>query len=310
MFPPETLWYLSGRIALKRILVDIQKKQSVKTVALPAWCCDSMILPFVEAGLQVRFYPVYVRNGQLVQDISGIGECDVLFLMDYFGYSCSMIGTVVAPVVIRDVTHSIFSAEHSDADYYFGSLRKWAGFFTGGFAWGDSWNTSDTDPVYTGMRRSAMEAKFAYIRGESESKEYLVVFSEAEEYLEHCGIAGADPRDIRLAEFMDVKFIKTQRRKNASVLLEYLSSEAIFSNMQEMDCPMFVPILVPDGRRDELRRYLIGQQIYCPVHWPLSAYHDPDCRTMHIYRNELSIVCDQRYNEKDMERIVQAIRTF
>ena len=84
----------------------------------------------------------------------------------------------------------------------------------------------------------------------------------------------------------------------------------IFREMKDTDCPMFVPIFVPDGKRDELRRYLIRNEIYCPVHWPVSEYHVLDEKTKEIYDNELSLVCDQRYNEKDMKRMIDTIRVF
>ena len=73
---------------------------------------------------------------------------------------------------------------------------------------------------------------------------------------------------------------------------------------------MFVPILVPDGKRDELRRYLIKHEMYCPVHWPVSMYHKLDKRAEIIYKNELSLVCDQRYTEEDMQRMVETIKDF
>ena len=59
-----------------------------------------------------------------------------------------------------------------------------------------------------------------------------------------------------------------------------------------------------------LRRYLIDKEIYCPVHWPLSSYHDIDKSSRKIYEDELSLVCDQRYSEVDMQRMVDEIRMF
>ena len=73
---------------------------------------------------------------------------------------------------------------------------------------------------------------------------------------------------------------------------------------------MFIPILVPGHKRDELRRSLIADNIFCPIHWPVSQYHVLDEKTRAIYENELSLVCDQRYNEDDMNRIADAIRLF
>jgi len=310
IFPQDTSWYLSGRSALKSILADIQKKQSVKTASLPAWCCDSMITPFLDVGIKTVFYPVNVENGCLVQDIADIGDADILFVMDYFGYTGTVSGHGFQGIVIRDITHSIFSAEYSDADYYFGSLRKWTGFLTGGYAFGHDSCTLPEDHKYNEMRRSAMEAKSLYITGISERKDYLSMFSEAEDYLEHCSPAGAAQSDIQAAMFLDIEFIKRQRRKNSAVLLDAFKDIAVFREIKNTECPLFVPIMVPDGKRNELRRYLIGNEIYLPVHWPLSEYHDIDARSRQVYDNELSLVCDQRYTENDMERMIETIKKF
>ena len=97
---------------------------------MPAWYCDSMVRPFLDAGFKVKYYPVYPDCG-LKQEIDM--DADVLFVMDYFGYTTG--NTVNHPCTIRDVTHSLFSKNYGDAQYYFGSLRKWCGVWTGGYAW-------------------------------------------------------------------------------------------------------------------------------------------------------------------------------
>lgn len=310
IFPESTQWFLSGRAALTSIIKDIQTKQKVKSVHMPSWCCDSMIYPFLEAGMDVRFYPIYTENRSLKQDIGDIREDEILFLMDYFGYQTETNVRKANTVVIRDLTHSVFSGVRRDADYYFGSLRKWAGFYTGGFAFGISGENSSPDAAYVNLRRTAMLAKRAYINGVSDSKDYLNLFRMAEEQLEHCAPAGAASEDIRAAQYMDVSFIRKQRRKNAAILMDAFSDWTIFPALKEGDCPLFVPILVPEGNRNELRSYLIQKKIYCPVHWPCTNLHQLDKRTAHIYENELSLICDQRYNELDMERIVDAICSF
>ena len=73
---------------------------------------------------------------------------------------------------------------------------------------------------------------------------------------------------------------------------------------------MFVPVLVPDGKRDALRQYLMQNEIYCPIHWPISDLHRLDKRTGQIYENELSLVCDQRYSQEDMYHMVTLINRF
>ena len=181
IFSNNTEWFISGRFALSAIIKDICKKKTVHTAYLPAWCCDSMISPFVEQGLHVRFYPVYMENGILKQDIEDGRPGEILYLMDYFGFQSQVDVSKGGAVVIRDVTHSIFSGFRCDADYYFGSLRKWAGFYTAGFACGISNESLPVDNRYIDLRRTAMLAKTAYIAGTSESKDYLDLFGEAEE---------------------------------------------------------------------------------------------------------------------------------
>lgn len=310
LFPESTQWFLSGRSAHTAIIKDIKKKKEVRTVAMPSWCCDSMIIPFLREGIEVKFYPVYWQDG-LVQEIAL--DCDALFLMDYFGYTgpaSDLSG--YKGIVIRDVTHSLFSSTYDDADYYFGSLRKWCGVWTGGYAWGHHQLKieSGDDYGYTVLREIAMQQKNSYINGYPgfTDKGYLKVFVEAEECLEKVDVAPAVDRDIFLVGKLDVEGISERRRRNAEILRAAFSEILIFSEFKDADCPMFVPIFVPNGRRDELRRYLIKQEIYCPIHWPVSKYHKPEERELTIYQNELSLVCDQRYSEEDMDRVVNTIK--
>lgn len=294
----DAVWFVSGRSALYAII----RENTFKTVALPDWCCDSMIKPFVDNGIAVRFYPAMSEIGNI--------EADAVLIMDYFGYTGQSRRGDFKGTVIRDLTHSIFSKAYDDADYYFGSLRKWAGFYTGGFAMGLKhpvvYEGDSAD--YITLRQSAMEAKEAYISELIVNKDYLMLFAEAEEMLEGLGVAPACNADVERAKTLDIDFICRQRRSNASVLLNAFSNLAVFPEMKEADCPLFVPILADN--RDALRKHLIEKEIYCPVHWPVSVYHKLPKATEVFYNRELSLVCDQRYTEQDMLRIVDAVKEF
>lgn len=311
IFPKDTQWFLSGRSALISILKDIQ---GAHTVAMPSWCCDSMIAPFVNAGYEVYFYPVYWDH-QLIQDIDDC--CDVLFMIDYFGYSSGI--TTSHKCVIRDVTHSLFSHKYDDAKYYFGSLRKWCGVWTGGYAWTEKEHflraEDGDDHGYSMLRKKAMQMKEQFLYSLSEglddgNKDYLPVFEQAERLLNQCGALAGANRDINLMRSIDESFIRETRRLNAKVLMDALKDWLIFPDLKDDDCPLFVPILIPDGKREALRIYLINHEIYCPVHWPVSNLHRLGKKEAFLYQNELSLVCDQRYTEKDMKRVVETIYRF
>lgn len=299
LFSAETKWFLSGRSALCAIL----KENKFQTALLPDWCCDSMIKPFLDCGMKVAFYPA-------LSGFSGM-DADVALVMDYFGYTKTSPVGAFRGAIIRDVTHSILSEiSYEDADYYFGSYRKWAAFYTGGFAWGFKKPVSyeNENEHYVSLRKEAMERKNAYIMGETDDKGYLSLFSKAEELLEETGVFPADARDVELAKAFDVLSVRKQRRKNAEILLDAFSDIAVFPALKEEDCPLFVPVCVPN--RDALRKRLIEHEIYCPVHWPVSSYHQISEKTQALYQNGLSLVCDQRYTEADMHRMVKVIRKF
>lgn len=310
IFPESTLWFLSGRVALNYILTDIRKKYSLKQAWLPSWCCDSMIKPFLDNGFNVKFYSVYYDGKKLVQEIPQ--DAEVILVLDYFGFCGKNDYSDFPGIVIRDLTHSIFCKNYNDANYYFGSLRKWCGIWTGGFAWGEEFDYCNIEiqkpnKKYIELRKNSMEEKKKYIEGETENKVFLEGFSQAEKILDEISdVEYASDRDIRIANNIDDDLIKNTRRKNAEVLLNELGELAIFDSIKENDCPLFVPICVEN--RNIVRKKLIDNSVYCPVHWPISDLHKLNDRTKLIYQNEISIICDQRYTTEDMKRIVEIVK--
>ena len=298
LFPADTRWFRSGRSALTAIL----RENGFRKAALPEWCCDSMIVPFLEAGIQVVFYPSFGSP-------AGTGA-DVALVMDYFGWDRGGDASGFSGTVIRDLTHSILRPEQSAGDYYFGSLRKWAGFWTGGFAWGfrSAPVMDSSEDSYEALRRQAMEDKEDYILERTQSKDYLSFFSRAEDLLELPGVFPAADRDVQLARKLDVRSVRERRRANAGILLDALGHLALFPELREEDCPLFVPILTED--RDALRRHLIANAVYCPVHWPVTPLHPRDLDRGEIYDRELSLVCDQRYGPEDMARVAELVKAF
>ena len=316
LFPEDTRWYQSGRVALGAILDHILTQRKIHTMALPSWCCETMVEPFVSRGIEVRFYAVTPdEQGRLCQQLPDPGWCDGILVMDYFGYSRQGAIPQGWGFVIRDVTHSLFCGVPSDADYVYGSLRKWAGFWTGGFAWGNEplpaprQGLVDSD-AYISLRRQAMQEKYRYLSGQLEDKRYLGVFAAAESLLDQEPEGAAAAEDLFSAFHLDVPFLRERRRRNAARLLDEVRPYALFPDIQEEDCPLFVPILLPEEKRNALRQHLISNEIYCPVHWPLSRFHQIADQERRLYGEELSLVCDQRYGDADMDRFCRKVGEF
>lgn len=315
-FPSSTVWYRSGRTALGAIIDCILSRREFHSIALPSWCCETMIEPFLARKIDVFFYPVVLDvEGHLCQKLPDPELCDGILVMDYFGYVRQPELSAKWKIVIRDVTHSVFSAVYKDADYTYGSLRKWAGFWTGGFAWAKEATlpqvaSRDIEDAYVLLRKQGMEEKRRYLSGEIEEKKHLKTFALAEDLLEKQPEGGADCQDIQAALRLNVPLIREKRRNNAAQLLDTIKEFAFFPELRPDDCPLFVPVRVPGGERDALRQYLIKQKIYCPVHWPVSSLHRLDENERQIYQEELSLVCDQRYDSDDMWRLCEAVDYF
>ena len=287
--------------------------RGVKSVALPSWCCESIIKPFIDADIKVLFYPV-IFDKKLIQ--TPRLDCDAILIMDYFGYTNPIIDLGdYKGVVVRDLTHSIFSKKYSDSDYYFGSLRKWCGVYTGGYAWTKDGHklkeASNTNEQYIELRKEAMELKQSYINDAKGQKDaFLTKFAKAEAILESSyGESTAMALDITSAQKIDIKSMVKIRKENASVLKKNLPSLIMFNGDAE-DCPMFVPIYLDKNKRDGLRRELIKNNIFCPVHWPISKYHTLKPSEQFLYENAISLVCDQRYNAEDMTKIASVVQKY
>lgn len=306
-------WFVSGRAAFRAILQQIKIQigihKSVK-VALPSFLCESMILPLVKEDIKYMYYPVEFKNNTFQYDYSNVGDCNVILVIDYFGYETTVNNFPrFEKIIVRDLTHSIFTKKYDDADYYFGSLRKWAGFKCGGFAFkksGKIFEPIESPGDYVFLRQRAMNLKERYINGEEKSKDYLKIFAEAESLLDECIISHSILDDINSAVFFDIKNIKSLRRKNARILIDGLKEYCIIDWLGKNDCPLFVPILYK--KRDKLRKYLIEKAIYCPIHWP-KPFKETGMSDA-LYEQELSLVCDQRYTTDDMKRIVKTIKDF
>ena len=315
---------LCGRTALELIVEDILLSAQPERVYMPSYCCHTMIEPFIRHGIAVDFYDVYATEDGIRCDYRE-NSCDIVFLIDYFGFSDPRTKAFAeqerqrGKKVVYDTTHALFgTAAPYEADYVLGSFRKWFGVNAGFAAKTSPWTAAPCMGQFTAyceLRNRAFDLKARYIDNpEPEAKTaFLDLSREAGELLERDYHHFApDPRSLEVLERVDVEEIRRKRRENAAILIEGLGSlEGLmlpYHAVGPNDCPLFVPVCY--GDRNGLRRRLIDEQIYCPAHWPVSPLHRLNDRSRQLYDTELSIVCDQRYDARNMERIVENVRKY
>lgn len=320
---------MSGRVALECIAESLVKKGK-SSVYMPSYCCHTMIEPFLKHGVKVTFYDVVPTASGLKRRFDPNHVCDVVFLLDYFGFVDAETTAIAkeqhakGKLIVYDSTHSVYSDFNCDyRDYVFGSYRKWMDVNCGFVAvkdntaidFGTDWHQYD---AYSDMRKRMFDLKSRYMNDEDVDKQQLLVWiNEAEEMLEkgyHHTLP--DKRSLNVLRQTDYSFLVQSRRHNANILMKGivgLKDKRVRCFMGEMgkhDTPLFVPIYVQAEHRNELRRYLIEHNIYCPVHWPLSELHTISSEATEVYQSEISLICDQRYDHSDMYKIVETIKDY
>ena len=303
----------SGRTAIETVLKNIP---NVKKAMLPSYCCESMIIPFHKSGIEVVFYDVCYKDGLNIKvDIAD--DVDILLWCNYFGFRLEMSDISSfkerGGIVIEDITHSFLSEDqyHKQADYLVASLRKWEPINSGGYCAatkGKLQYIPDTEPSndFIRIKQQAMKLKAEYLIDHDELKkpEFLRMFGESNSWLaENYSGLSIDSWSKEYLSTVDIQRQREVRCSNAQVLYGGLKGKVQFLFPEEsMDCPLFVPILLRRDR-DRIRRGLTENSIYCPIHWP----KPPGCES-NLYDMELSLICDQRYNEEDMMRIVTVLK--
>ena len=58
--------------------------------------------------------------------------------------------------------------------------------------------------------------------------------------------------------------------------------------------------------REQTRRRLLDNRIYCPVHWPAGKRSSAEAR--YLSGTLLTLISDQRYGVEDMKRIVTTLQ--
>lgn len=161
------------------------------------------------------------------------------------------------------------------------------------------------------VKKSAMENKKKYLYNqEVVSKDvFLNQYNESGKILdEDYKNYSIDTESLRVIMGIDIEKIKKVRIENTKIIYKKLECnkhiEFLINNFNEQDGLLFVPIIIEKETRNLLRKYLIENKVYLPVHWPLEEKNN------NIFEQELSLICDQRYTETQIEWYIDLIQNF
>lgn len=307
----------SGRIALYVILLSILQEYKANGVLwLPAYYCDMGWHIASNLGYAVKYYPVIYKDGRYNIKLSTISKGDVILYLNYYGFSQNQLMDEINKykrkgcIIIEDITQSLLSNNKTNfADYYFASIRKWTGGFTGGLVYGkglDKYINQKVNFELVNHNKSFFDDYQNYlITGEGNRNYYSSCFYKAELMIDsnYEKLAMYQP-DIELVNECDIELVISKRIQNAEYLISNIKNKDIlmFNEIKKGDVPFFMPVYLED--RDSVCHFLDSHDIYCSVLWERPTGCQVECN---LYENEFGLVCDERYSLDDMKHISDII---
>jgi hypothetical protein len=222
--------------------------------------------------------------------------------------------------IVHDVTHSVFSGDGIDprADYTAGSLRKWLGIPSGGFAIKRRGKFKadllGVEEPHLAGRLACFAERARVLRGDTGATDATVsaLFWDTELRLRRVFDAFAsDDASVNSIRAYPYEFLITRRRRNYQTILSHArfspGATPVYPRLEEGVCPSHLA-LYSDDRETTVAR-LGAQGISATVYWPFHG----ECDTEHypgaayIYQHIYSVPLDQRYGDEDMRFLASAL---
>lgn len=325
---PTQPWFISEPMILLRSGRDairyVAKNLKSKEVWLPAYCCMSMVKPFLDEHVATHFYPVKPDKKENYNTIVETIPCgSAILYMSYFGHDMldeeGLISLSQRYTMIEDKTQNLLDRDKSDfqPDFIVASIRKWIAVFDGGFV-----KTKDKiehiqidseDSEYVSMRKKAFDIKALYFEtGNAEEKHiYRELLWKAGQLLySRDNIARISDLSLDIIYKQDYEEICKVRRENYCRLFEKLQdSSYITIPLEPNSIPLYFIIIVKD--RADMQNKLSEKTIYCPHIWPLPQQAENMCSfSRYLSERLLCIHCDQRFTVEDMDYIAETIKSL
>ena len=278
-----------------------------------------MIAPFLKNGWTLTGLPVDSDLVVRPQDLLSRVTVGVLLHTPYFGRQDSPAMQEALEtlrrrgvVVVVDETHLVFSGPSPVADIRVASLRKLLPVYDGGYVAGlltTPPNHSTGSSETAALRKKAMSTKSACLARGDGSRVHLKLFARAEHMTEmRTRPSRMSDESISLLRHLAMDKIRATRALNSVSLNQALGQSDRF-RVVNPPAEFMLPshLLLETDDVSGLQQFLIGQRIYCPVHWPPSELLP---RTQTWPSRYISLPVDHRYGESDMMRMSGCIKTY
>lgn len=295
----------SGHGALQLILQRIRK---IAKVWIPYFTCDIVPDALKSIGVAYEFY--HLNHDLELEQLPELGQDEYLLYTNYFGIMdgyVAVLAKIYGDRLIIDNAQAFFAPEMEGSHQIY-SPRKFVGVPDGGMA--VSPLKLDIEGLVTGF--ASDRCAHLLIRTEGNVTEGYAHFQSNDNALRDLPLAGMSRLTTEILHTLEYREIVETRRKNYAYLHSKLGKNNGFVRLLEMRglesfvCPMVYPFYNEDLT---LRSRLIKNQVFVATYWPnVLLWCSPKDTEYALCNHILPLPIDQRYDEEDMDRIIEIIK--
>lgn len=298
---PLTVKTNSARSALKITFQAIGPKK----VWLPSYTCDAVVEAVNDLGIDFDYYrvsPTFDVDSRL-----SLAKEEYILVVDYFGLSSGSVNRSLrrfgASKTIVDCSQAYFSGP-KDAVATVWSPRKFFGLPDGGLLYSSDPRIKPPENQDT---TSATRMGHLISRLVNSPETAYQQYHEAEDEIAEMAVLGMSKLTERLLRSVDYEAAKAARRRNARYLHEHLREYNRLNLDFGTDAgPLCYPLL--PNVKTASRSDLIEKRVFVPSYWPeVLTRVEEGSFEWNVVNNGLFLPCDQRYTEKDMDRLVSLL---
>lgn len=284
----------SGRFCLEYIL----RCKKYSKIYIPYFTCDSVLEPFVKLGISYEFYHID-KNFKITENIK-LFDGEALIYTNYWGLQndyCKQLASQYGEQLILDYTQAFFSKPIPGIDTFY-SCRKFFGVPDGGYLYTNAKAVLEIaqDESYTRMdsliKRIDLSPEDGYDDFHKVSADFHTL-----------SICRMSKLTKRMMQSIDYGKATQGRVDNYNYLRQYLGGKQLLYG----EVPMIYPYVSEPGQ--ELRKKLIANRVFVAKYWPnVDEWAGAEATETWMANHILPLPIDQRYDEKDMERIIKIIK--
>lgn len=286
-----------GRNALAYLL----EAKGIKKLYLPYFLCDSVANVCKKYGVEVAFY--HIGENWLPKDLVIDGDA-WLYIVNFYGQITREDLARLAEVhnnVIIDNAQAYFDAPLANVDTLY-TCRKFFGVSDGAILYTNSKLERSLE-----IDESFNRIHYVLGRYERTASEFYEEAARNNDIFDNEPIKEMSRLTKNLLRSIDYEYVKQVRTNNFAYLHEKLR-EVNKLNIRLIEGAFMYPLLIDDGMK--IRKQLQQMKIYIPTLWPnVLEECKPDTLEYKFAAEILPIPVDQRYGFKDMEHLVEVIRS-